>query len=91
MRNIIDRNYARARNILTDKMDKLHAMAEALIKYETIDTEQIEDIMSGRPPRPPADWDDDSESTSGGSAVGTEDKKTTGSKGSSIGGPASEH
>jgi dihydropteroate synthase len=39
-------------------MDKLHTMAEALIKYETIDEEQIKDIMAGREPRPPADWTD---------------------------------
>ncbi|HID44440.1 MAG TPA: hypothetical protein EYP34_01625, partial [Chromatiaceae bacterium] len=44
----------------------------ALIKYETIDTQQIEDIMAGRTPRPPADWDDDS-SPSGGSSVAVED------------------
>ena len=39
-------------------LDKLHVMAEALIKYETIDEEQIKDIMEGREPKPPADWDD---------------------------------
>ena len=39
-------------------MDKLQAMSEALIKYETIDEEQIKDIMEGRVPRPPRDWDD---------------------------------
>jgi cell division protease FtsH len=58
IRNLIDGNYQRARDILTRDMDKLHKMAEALIKYETIDEEQIRDIMAGRDPRPPADWED---------------------------------
>lgn len=53
VRNIIDRNYERAKQILIDNMDKLHAMADALIKYETIDRDQIDDIMQGRPPREP--------------------------------------
>ncbi len=73
IRNVIDRNYDRARRILKENIDKLHAMAKALIKYETIDTHQIEDIMAGRTPRPPADWDDDSSPSSGGSAVAVDD------------------
>ena len=56
VRNIIDRNYQRAEKMLKDNMDKLHTMAEALMKYETIDTEQIDDIMAGKPPREPRDW-----------------------------------
>ena len=40
------------------EIDKLHKMADALIKYETIDETQIADIMAGREPRPPADWDE---------------------------------
>ncbi len=55
---VIESNYARAREILASQLDKLHAMAEALIKYETIDEEQLKDIMAGNPPRPPAGWDD---------------------------------
>lgn len=58
IRVIIDRNYARTEQILRDNIDKLHIMAEALMKYETIDQEQIADIMQGREPRPPQDWDD---------------------------------
>jgi len=73
IRNVIDRNYDRARRILKENIDKLHAMAKALIKYETIDTHQIEDIMAGRTPRPPADWDDDSSPSSGGGAVAVDD------------------
>ena len=60
IRDIIDRNYERAKNILTEDMDKLHAMAQALMKYETIDAKQIDDIMKGDEPRPPAEWSDKS-------------------------------
>jgi cell division protease FtsH len=53
VRVIIDRNYERAKRLLVDNMDKLHAMADALLRYETIDHGQIDDIMSGRPAREP--------------------------------------
>ncbi len=56
VRVIIDRNYERAKKILNDNMDKLHLMADALIKYETIDTPQIDDIMEGKVPRDPEGW-----------------------------------
>jgi cell division protease FtsH len=59
IRRFIDRNYERARSLLVEHMDKLHAMAAALMKYETIDASQINDIMDGRAPRPPRDWEDD--------------------------------
>lgn len=59
VRRIIDTNYARAKQILLDNRDKLDAMAEALLKYETLDSEQIDDIMAGRPVHPPKDWDVD--------------------------------
>ncbi|HVC00583.1 MAG TPA: ATP-dependent zinc metalloprotease FtsH [Steroidobacteraceae bacterium] len=58
VRRFIDNTYQRAYTILQTKMDKLHAMSAALMKYETIDEEQIKDIMEGREPRPPRDWDD---------------------------------
>ncbi|MCC7329303.1 MAG: ATP-dependent zinc metalloprotease FtsH [Gammaproteobacteria bacterium] len=57
VRKIIDSNYVRAESILRENMDKLHAMAGALIKYETIDEPQLKDIMAGREPRPPDGWD----------------------------------
>lgn len=57
IRKIIDKNYQRAKDILVSKMDTLHIMAEALIKYETIDAAQIKEIMSGKPPSPPDDWE----------------------------------
>ncbi|WP_165485129.1 ATP-dependent zinc metalloprotease FtsH [Legionella rowbothamii] len=56
VRAIIDRNYQRAKEILVANMDKLHLMAQSLIKYETIDTKQIQEIMSGKEPTPPQDW-----------------------------------
>jgi cell division protease FtsH len=58
VRRVIESNYQRARQILTTSLDKLHLMSEALVKYETIDEEQLKDIMAGRPPKPPAGWDD---------------------------------
>jgi cell division protease FtsH len=58
IRAIIDRNYARAEKILRDNIDKLHLMAEALMKYETIDRAQIDAIMQGQTPPPPKDWED---------------------------------
>ncbi|HBC0468844.1 TPA: ATP-dependent zinc metalloprotease FtsH [Legionella pneumophila] len=56
VRAIIDRNYQRAKEILETNMDKLHLMAQSLIKYETIDSNQIQEIMSGKEPTPPEDW-----------------------------------
>ena len=57
VRSIVDRNYQHARSILESNLDKLHMMADALIKYETIDAEQIKQIMSGMPPSPPEGWE----------------------------------
>jgi cell division protease FtsH len=53
IRRIIDEQYARARQILQDSRDKVEIMTNALLEWETIDAEQIKDIMAGRPPRPP--------------------------------------
>jgi cell division protease FtsH len=58
VRRLIDSNYERTRKILTDNVVKLHKMAEALIKYETIDEHQIADIMAGGEARVPAGWED---------------------------------
>ncbi|EHA14802.1 ATP-dependent zinc metalloprotease FtsH [Halomonas sp. HAL1] len=73
VRKIIDDCYEQARQILTDNRDKLDAMAEALMKYETIDATQLKDIMEGRAPRPPEGWDD-GDSSGGGTPVGGGDK-----------------
>ena len=59
VRKIIDETYATAKKILEDNMDKLHAMSDALMLYETIDEVQIQAIMKGETPPPPADWTDD--------------------------------
>jgi cell division protease FtsH len=56
VRRIIDEQYAVARNLIETHQDKMHAMANALLECETIDNEQLRDIMDGRPPRPPKDW-----------------------------------
>ncbi len=58
IRSFIDRNYERAETILKENMDILHAMSEALMKYETIDKFQIEDLMARKPVRDPQGWDD---------------------------------
>jgi len=79
VRAIIDRNYERAEEILRANMDKLHLMADALMKYETIDVGQIDAIMEGKVPDPPSGWNDDSSSGGGGpqsgSAVPVDDDK----------------
>ena len=93
IRAIIDRNYARAEKILSNQRAKLDMMADALMKFETIDRDQIDDIMDGKAPRPPADWSDGDQGsntpTDSGSAAATDE----GPKGtdSTIGGPAGEH
>ncbi|MCB2427199.1 ATP-dependent zinc metalloprotease FtsH [Methylophaga pinxianii] len=60
VRALITRNYDRAKKILTENSDKLHTMAKLLIKYETIDSDQIDAIMEGREPGAPKGWDDKS-------------------------------
>ena len=56
IRKIIDEQYAIARHHIEEHQDKMHAMVKALLDWETIDSEQIDDIMDGKPPRPPKDW-----------------------------------
>ncbi len=79
---IIDRNYERAQNILMENMDILHAMKDALMKYETIDAKQIDDLMERIPVREPADWskkDDAGDKPSGGATAESDEgseKKT---------------
>ncbi len=88
VRRIIDECYETSQRILEENVDKLHLMAEALMQYETIDADQIEDIMAGRKPSAPKDWDGDS---SGGSAQATVDEEGENPGSSPIGGPAGEH
>jgi cell division protease FtsH len=88
IRAIIDRNYERARVILEENRDKLDLMADALIQYETIDTIQIDDIMAGRKPRPPAGWNDNGDDRSAGR--GTADSHGREDDGP-VGDPARQH
>ncbi|RBM27406.1 ATP-dependent zinc metalloprotease FtsH [Vibrio tarriae] len=65
VRQIIDRNYERARQIIMDNMDIMHAMKDALMKYETIDAGQIDDLMARKPViREPAGWGEQSKTPS---------------------------
>jgi cell division protease FtsH len=89
IRAIIDRNYARAQTILQENLQKLHLMAEALIKYETIDSDQIDDIMSGKAPREPQDWGDTPSKGSGPAASSKPADSQDGAE--PIGGPAGQH
>jgi cell division protease FtsH len=86
VRLLIDTCYGEAKRILESSRDKLDMMAAALLKYETIDEQQIKDIMSGRDPQPPADWDEPSEP---GKVV----QRLADDKGgpAPLGGPAGQH
>ena len=73
IKSLIDRNYDRAENILKENIDVLHTMKDALMKYETIDAKQIDDLMARTDVRPPSDWDaskqNDNDKPSGGAEV----------------------
>ncbi|MGL5742385.1 MAG: ATP-dependent zinc metalloprotease FtsH [Legionella sp.] len=88
VRAIIDRNYQRAKEILVSNMDKLHMMAQSLIKYETIDYQQIQEIMSGKEPSPPEDWFS-SKPLDGAEVINNKPDKTTDHE--AIINPAEEH
>jgi len=83
VRRVIDGNFQRARQIVTSNLDKLHALAEALMKYETVDEEQLKDIMAGRTPKPPKDWDDSASTPPAAKPLET--------PGPAIGTPAGQH
>ncbi len=70
VRRIIDQQYALARKLIEDNSEKMHTMAKALLEWETIDTEQIDDIMAGKAPRPPKDWTPRTPPSSGGGGGG---------------------
>ncbi|WP_116472457.1 ATP-dependent zinc metalloprotease FtsH [Zobellella maritima] len=80
VKQVIERNFARAKQILTDNIDILHTMKDALMKYETIDAKQIDDLMARRDVRPPADWKDEVDDTPQGPTSGAQDKKEAESK-----------
>lgn len=83
VRKIIDFNYEKARSILVDKQAILHKMADALLKYETIDASQLNDLMVGREPREPKGWSDSPPSSSEkeNSKTGDAEKREMGSSG----------
>ena len=85
VRKIIDRNYKRAKEILKKHEKELKSMADALMKYETIDRQQIIDIMEGREPGPPEGWEDKNKSGMSKKSIKKESNPPV------IGGPASEH
>ncbi|WP_019530767.1 ATP-dependent zinc metalloprotease FtsH [Dasania marina] len=90
VRRIIDDCYAQAEQILAGNRDKLDLMAEALMQYETIDAGQIDIIMEGRKPGPPADWNDDDTKGDAGKAAEPESEDQAQAD-KPVGGPASDH
>jgi cell division protease FtsH len=88
VRGILDRAYARSKELLTANLDKLHVMAETLLQYETIDARQIDDIMEGREPGPPADW---VKNAAGGSTPPPPPKSDVGSTIGKVGDPATQN
>ena len=92
VRKIIDECYGRAEKILEDHRPQLDLMKDALMEYETIDADMIDDIMKGEKPRPPADWSDtDSSNSDGGGSSATEASSEDEDKSGAIDGAASEH
>jgi len=92
VRAIIDRNYSRAEQLLRDNMDKLHMMSDALMKYETIDEEQIKQIMEGKEPSPPKGWDENNSSSGPKAGIKEKTEKTQKKpKDDTLGHPANEH
>jgi cell division protease FtsH len=88
VRQLINECYLEAKKILERETDKLHLMAEALIRYETIDENQIKQIMTGKEPSPPQDWDDSEpgEGETVDASVSEEEKGVP-----PLGGPAGQH
>jgi cell division protease FtsH len=92
VRKIIDECYSRAEKILEDHREQLDLMKDALMEYETIDADMIDDIMKGEKPRPPADWSDtDSSNSDSGGSSATEASSEDADKSGTIDGAASEH
>ncbi|MFT0211641.1 ATP-dependent zinc metalloprotease FtsH [Pseudomonas sp. F1_0610] len=91
VRDVIDHCYATAKQILEDNRDKLDMMAQALMKYETIDSDQIDDIMEGREPREPKDWSDNKPGGSGNASVAEVTELTLDDPEDPVGDPAKNH
>jgi len=92
VRDIIDTAHGKAKHLLETHFDALHLMAAALMKYETIGSQQIDQIMDGHEPDPPDGWQDIEPEASGdtGDAGDTEDTSDSNSH-NPIGGPAEQH
>ena len=91
IRVFIDRNYERAEKILKDHLDVLHSMAEALMKYETIDANQIDALMEKREVPPPKDWVDMDDDDTGSPDLSAKEENKSSGKDGTIGGPAGQH
>jgi cell division protease FtsH len=85
VRDIIDAAHGKARDLLESNSQKLHLMAAALMKYETLDKQQIDQVMEGREPDPPEGWQD-----SDGEAASPQEEASSGSDRTSVGGPAEQ-
>jgi cell division protease FtsH len=91
IRSIVDECYERSKRILEENMDKLHLMADALMKYETIDRKQIDQVMAGQEPGPPESWDDSDEPGSGGGGTPAAGKTDRPKPSSGTGEPSPAH
>ncbi|USD20789.1 ATP-dependent zinc metalloprotease FtsH [Microbulbifer sp. DLAB2-AF] len=97
VRRIIDSCYERASQLLEENRDILEAMKDALMEYETLDAEQVDDLMARRKVRPPKDWEDNNFGSGGNSSTDEVDKtdtseaSTEADKSNPVGGPLNEH
>ncbi len=97
VRRIIDSCYERASKLLEENRDILEAMKDALMEYETLDAEQVDDLMARRKVRPPKDWEDNNFGSGGNSSTDEKDKtdsseaSTEAEKSNPVGGPLNEH
>jgi cell division protease FtsH len=85
VRDIIDAAHGKARDLLEAHLDQLHLMADALMKYETIDKKQIDQIMEGREPDPPEGWHEGDRGV-----YGRSDEASDGGDRTTVGGPAEQ-
>jgi len=91
IRDFIDRNYQRAEKLLKENEDILHSMSDALMKYETIDASQIDQLMERGEVSAPKDWSDNDDSSAPGASKGEKKDEKEAKGDGSIGGPASLH
>jgi len=91
IRDFIDRNYQRAEKLLKENEDILHSMSDALMKYETIDAAQIDQLMERAEVSAPKDWNDNDDSSASGTSTGAKKDEKEAKGDGSIGGPASLH